>query len=351
VRWLSNAVVDHLRNVADWPDFSATKYEVVDKIARGGMASVYRGLDRELGRPVALKVLSTPLSSPQTRDRMLKEAQIIARLEHPGIIPVHDSGVLPDGRIYYAMKLIRGKQLDEQVDLETPLSERLRIFERICQTVAFAHAHGVIHRDLKPQNIMVGPFGEVLVMDWGLARSARAATRDRNQAGSIATANGEESGDTQTGAVMGTPGYMAPEQARGEIEQLDHRADVYSLGAILYFLLTGETPASVPAAGREENSTPTFITPPRKKNQLIARPLQAICMKALSYKRDDRYQSVADLAADTGRFLAQARVDAYPEGLVGTTWRLASKYRTAILLVLAYLVVRVILLLLPLGRD
>src|SRR5262249_2034305 len=170
MRWLSDAVLDHLSQVADGPDLSGTKYELVEKIARGGMASIYLAKDRDLDRPVALKVLSDPPSDPQARRRMVNEARIIARLEHPGIVPVHDSGVLPDGRIYYAMKLVRGKRVDEHVGRSTTLSELLGIFEKICQAVAFAHAQGVIHRDLNPQNIMVGPFGEVLVMDWGVAK-------------------------------------------------------------------------------------------------------------------------------------------------------------------------------------
>src|SRR5689334_18747532 len=170
MKWLSDAVLDHLCQIADAPDLSGTKYELVEKIAQGGMAIVYLARDRDLDRPVALKILADLPFDPQAKSRMVNEARIIARLEHPGIVPVHDSGVLPDGRLYYAMKLVRGKRLDEHVGPTTPLSDVLRIFEKICEAVAFAHAQGVIHRDLKPQNIMVGSFGEVLVMDWGVAK-------------------------------------------------------------------------------------------------------------------------------------------------------------------------------------
>src|SRR5688572_20244642 len=137
------------------------------------MGTVYRARDRELGRDVALKVIRLPEASPDVAARILREARTLAQLEHPGIVPVHDVGRLPDGRAFYAMKLVRGAPLDALPP--TPLVERLRIVERISEAVAFAHAHGVIHRDLKPQNVMVGPFGEVLVMDWGVAKLTGAA--------------------------------------------------------------------------------------------------------------------------------------------------------------------------------
>ena len=174
--WLSNAALEHLCRVADWPDLSGTRYEAIEKIGQGGMGSVFRARDRELDRDVALKVLTAWPENNEARNRMVAEARITARLEHPGIVPVHDAGVLPDGRFYYAMKLIRGNRLDEQVGPTTGLTERLDLFLRVCDAVAFAHAHGIVHRDLKPQNIMVGPFGEVLVMDWGVAKPLGAST-------------------------------------------------------------------------------------------------------------------------------------------------------------------------------
>src|SRR5262249_50163747 len=153
--WLSDAVLAHLRQVAGWPDVSGTRYELVETIGQGGMGTVYRAHDRQLDRDVALKVLHALPDGAQAPLRLAREARLIARLEHPGIVPVHDAGVLPDGRVYYAMKLVRGKRLDEQVDPATPLAERLHILQKICDAVAFAHANGVLHRDLKPQNVMV----------------------------------------------------------------------------------------------------------------------------------------------------------------------------------------------------
>ena len=328
--WLSDAILAHLLRVADWPDLTGTRYELVEKVGQGGMGSVYLARDRELDRPVALKVLHTTAADADARARLGREARVIARLEHPGIIPVHDAGILPDGRPYYVMKLVRGKRLDEQAGHPTALSERLRIFEKVCDAVAFAHAHGVIHRDLKPQNIMLGAFGEVLVMDWGIAKEVGP------QPPAVVGREAEPGGPAETagGTVLGTPGYMAPEQARGEAGLIDTRADVYALGAILYFLLTDRVPAGAPP------------TPPRRYDRTIPRPLEAVCLKALAAERDDRYAGAAELAADVGDFLARRPVRAYPERPWEAALRLGAKYRTPIALVLAYLVMRIVLLVL-----
>ena len=156
MKWLSDDKLDHLLDIV------GTKYECVEELGRGGMGTVYLAEDRELDRLVAVKVLNTPDVTDDLRERMIREAQIIARLEHPGIVPVHDAGTLPDGRIFYAMKYVRGSRLDEYAAQRTSLNDRLRKFQAVCDAVAFAHAHGVIHRDLKPQNIMIGSFGNGL---------------------------------------------------------------------------------------------------------------------------------------------------------------------------------------------
>ena len=299
MRWLSDAAVDHLRSVADRPDLGGTPYELGEAIASGGMGTVYRARDRRLDRDVALKVMNTPAPAPGEIERMRDEARILARLEHPGIVPVHDLGTLPDGRLFYVMKLVRGRRLDDAM-ANAVLSARLRTFERICEAVAFAHAQGVVHRDLKPENVMVGPFGEVLVLDWGVARML---------------GRGEEPDRT----VFGTPGYMPPEQARGETDRIDERADVYALGALLQFLME---PGGASGA---------------------LRALDAICAKALAPRPEDRYRSVRDLAAEVERFLSALPVHAYPEGPVERALRLAAKYRTPLLLVAAYLLMRVLL--------
>ena len=290
MKWLSDDKLDHLLDVV------GTRYVFVKELGRGGMGTVYLAEDRELDREVAIKVLKAPEATDGLRERMVREAQIIARLEHPGIVPVHDVGTLPDGRIFYAMKFVRGSRLDEYVAQGASLRDRLRKFQAVCDAVAFAHAHGVIHRDLKPQNIMIGSFGEVLVMDWGVAK----IREDPHQAAVF---------NTSDGTVIGTRNYMSPEQARGEVE-IDERADVYSLGAVLNFLLT---------------------------DQKVSKPLKAICSKAMANEPGERYASASELSADIGHLLDAEPVSAYRENVLEKTGRWVSKNRFLVLLVLAYL--------------
>jgi serine/threonine protein kinase len=305
---LTDATIRHLQMVADVPDLSHTKYEISHLIGSGGMGAVYAARDRQLGRLVALKVVGTFAASSEMIARLLREARILAQLEHPGIVPVHDVATLPDGRAFYTMKLVQGQRLDRHVTASTPLAERLRIFERLCDTVAFAHAHGVMHRDLKPANIMVGAFGEVLVMDWGVA-----AARDERGAG----------------IVVGTPGFMSPEQQRGD--PVDERADIYALGAILTLLL-----GDVEARASEHGERPRWHE---------ARTLRAIARRAMAEEREARYASVELLAADLARSRAGLPTTALPEGLIDRGIRVAINYRVPLALVGAYLLMRIILVL------
>jgi serine/threonine-protein kinase len=331
---LSDAAVERLRRVAQMPDLRETRYELLGPLGRGGMASVWLARDRELEREVALKVIDPADRGPAAAARMLREARVMAGLEHPGILPVHDVGVLPDGRMYYAMKRVSGRRLDEMVRDGAPLPELLRIFERICEAVAFCHARGVIHRDLKPENVMVGSFGEVLVLDWGLAklregpRSEAAAPGEGDPAGpGSAPAAPPPPGATGHGAVLGTPGYMAPEQARGDVEATDERADVYALGALLHYLLVGAPPGPAPD--------------PRRERPELARPLCAICLRALAPEPGRRYGGVPALLADMVALREGGAVAAYPQGLFGRMLRGAARYRVAVALVLAYLALRI----------
>jgi len=310
--WLSDQALNQLQRALDRPDLSGTKYEILEEIGRGGMGAVYRARDAELDREVALKVLHQPEKSKGVAARMLREARILARLEHPSIVPVHDVGTLPDGRVFYVMKRVEGRRLDQFRSSAPGLSHLLRVFEKICEAAAFAHSQGVIHRDLKPENIMVGSFGEALVMDWGVAK----VLADRSTTPSSAF---DPTGvGTASGTVIGTPGYMAPEQARGEVDQIDARADVFALGAILTFLLEGRTD--------------------------VPRPLRAIADKAMAADRASRYASAQALGADVARFSARLPVSAYRENIWERAVRLFVRYRTPILLVLAYLVMRSLLL-------
>jgi serine/threonine protein kinase len=336
---LSDSTLDHLRRVMDFPDLSGTRYELRHELDRGGMGVVYAARDRELERDVALKVLATAVADAEAAERLRREAQIIAGLEHPGIVPVHDVGALPDGRVFYAMKLVGGQRLDVFVRAGPPLAERLRVFLRVCEPVAFAHAHGVIHRDLKPENVMVGPFGEVLVMDWGVAKrltetkagDERLASTPERTASAAPTSTGPVSHGTAHGTILGTPAWMAPEQARGEVDRLDARADVYALGAILYFLLTGRAPRGEDVAEAATTRVP--------------RPLEAICAKALAADPGGRYANAAELAGDVALFLEGAAVSAFPEGPWRKALRFASRHRAPLMLVAAYIIMRVFMLL------
>jgi serine/threonine protein kinase len=319
---LSDSALRRLRDAADAPDTTGTKYEILERIGQGGMGTVYRARDLELAREVALKVLRLPEVSADVADRMRREARTLACLEHPGIVPVHDVGTLADGRAFYAMKLVRGAPLDA-LDRRS-LVERLEIIERICEAVAFAHARGVIHRDLKPQNVMVGPFGEVLVMDWGVAKLSA------GEAGALGVGDsraGDRGGpSTGHGVVVGTPGYMAPEQAAGMPSLIDARADVYAIGAILRDLCHD--------AGNDADTSPATLP----------RPLRAIIDRAMAPDPANRYAAATDLARDVAAFLAGEPVSAYRENLFERGRRLATRHSTPILLVLAYLIMRVTLL-------
>ncbi len=332
MKWLSDSKLSHLREVVGNPDFSGTKYTFVKELARGGMGTVYLAEDTELNRQVAIKVLSATEISDDLRRRMIREAQIIARLEHPGIVPVHDVGELADGRVFYAMKLVRGVRLDEYAANTGSTRERLRKFQAVCDAVAFAHAHGVIHRDLKPQNIMIGSFGEVLVLDWGVAKILRddprpvASEADTLMLPGPDQPNPNTTSDTSQGTVIGTRQYMSPEQARGEVDRLDERSDIYSLGAVFYFLLTDQAPND---------------DKPRAVNPKVTKPAEAVCLKAMARDRSNRYASAAELSADVSRLLDAEPVSAYRENAYEKVSRWVSKNRFLVLLVLVYLLMRI----------
>jgi serine/threonine-protein kinase len=235
---------------------SVGRFQLQGEIARGGMGAILKGRDVDLGRDLAIKVLlEAHQGHPDVLHRFVEEAQIGGQLQHPGVVPVYELGTFPDRRPYFAMKLVKGRTLaallHERADPAKDLPRFLAIFEPVCQTMAYAHVRGVIHRDLKPSNIMVGSFGEVQVMDWGLAKvlpeggvadEARGEAAHETVIMTVRSGSAGSGSESQAGSVLGTPAYMAPEQARGEVERIDERADVFGLGAILCEILTGRPP-------------------------------------------------------------------------------------------------------------
>jgi serine/threonine-protein kinase len=341
MKFLSNAALERLRDGADSPDLTGTRYRLLERIARGGMGVVYTAQDENLQRRVALKVLDVPGADGDLANRLIREARVLAALEHPGIVPVHDVGTLADGRVFYTMKFVEGQRLDEFITTVKSVPDRLRLFLRICDAVGFAHARGVLHRDLKPANIMVGPFGEVLVMDWGLAKILRgvdsntarepdpqATVFETPQPVAVESDTTEISVITGYGTVMGTPGYMSPEQARGDVLHLDVRSDIFALGALLRFLLTGK-PEVAP-----DSNAPRFD-----------KSLAAICAKATAESPAARYSNVSDLAQDVSKHLDGLAVGAHRESILEKTARFYRRYRFFILLIAAYLAMRVLILL------
>ncbi|MFN8572067.1 MAG: serine/threonine-protein kinase [Gemmatimonadaceae bacterium] len=308
---LTDAAVRHLRDAIDAPDAGA-RYDIGSLLGRGGMGAVYQATDHVLARDVALKVLSLDAESDALSQRLTREARILAQLEHPGIVAVHDAGVLADGRPFYVMRLVRGTWIDARART-LGIGEVLRLFLRACEAVAFAHARGVIHRDLTPRNVMVGEYGEVLVLDWGVA----SAVRDKDAADPDGARLGYRS---EPGVVVGTPGFMAPEQALGAAAQIDDRVDVFGLGAILRVLVS-------------EHSFPN------------ARSLTAIVERATAPEPGMRYATVNELADDVRRWLDGEAVSAYREGPLERMARFYQRNKTLILLLAAYAVVRVVILL------
>ncbi len=339
MKFLSDKAVDRLRQNSSLPDLSGTRYQLIERIARGGMGTVYAARDETLNRRVALKVLDVPVANGDLARRLNREARVLALLEHPGIVPVHDVGTLSDGRVFYTMKFVEGQRLDKYIEAVASLPDRLRLFLRICDAVAFAHAHGVLHRDLKPANVMVGAFGEVLVMDWGLAKilheQLTASPEDDLEATSVhpQATDGPSPDATQAtqitgqGTVLGTPGYMSPEQAAGDITHVDERSDIFSLGAVLRFL-----------------SAPSAMGPNQSRGWRQDKALAAICEKATENDPAKRYGHVSDLSADISRHLDGLPVSARKETVFDRAARIYRRHTVAILLIAAYLAMRILLL-------
>jgi serine/threonine protein kinase len=317
------------------PAEDGLRYRVVRPHARGGLGVVSVAYDAELGREVALKEIQARYAEDATlRDRFVREAEITGGLEHPGVVPVYGLGRYADGRPYYAMRFIRGESLQDAADRfhrsDCPAPEEralqlrqlLRRFVDVCDAVAYAHSRGVLHRDLKPANVMLGPFGETLVVDWGLAKvighpPAEAADPGPRE-GTLRVSSAGSGSATRAGSALGTPAYMSPEQAAGRHDEAGPACDVYSLGATLYHVLAGRAPFE--GGGVEvilQRVRRGDFPRPREANPLVAPPLEAVCLKAMARKPEDRYPSPRALADDLEHWLADEPVSAWQDSTAG----------------------------------
>ena len=344
---------------------SGGQYDVSALHASGGLGEVYRAIDAELNREVALKCIQDRHAhNEQSRRRFLIEAEITARLEHPGVVPVYGKAVDNNGKPCYAMRFIEGESLSDAIhrfhgrsttDTEerrgserpsTPSADDfstvefrnlLQRFISVCNTVAYAHSRGVIHRDLKPQNVMLGKYSETLVVDWGLAKPIDSPPAPLPVQGgmldetTVAPTGSGDGSETELGQAIGTPQFMSPEQAAGRWDVIGPPSDIYSLGATLYVLLTGQMPF------REPNLSLLLFAvqegefaSPRRRLASVPPALNAICLKAMSRKPEDRYQSALDLAADVESYLADEPLSVYREPFTARLRRWARKHRTLV---------------------
>jgi serine/threonine-protein kinase len=329
---------------------TSRRFRILRPLAEGGLGVVSVARDGELHREVALKEIQPRLASqPESRVRFLREAEITGRLEHPGIVPVYSLGRYPDGRPYYAMRLIEGTSLKQAIaDFHQSsaltdagartlaLRKLLDRFRGVCEALAYAHSRGVVHRDVKPQNIMVGRFGETLLVDWGLAKAT--GQPDANlAAGSppIQTVDSDGTDETAAGSAVGTPSYMSPEQAEGSTGQSGPASDVYGLGATLYHLLTGRPPFEGGLREVVDRVRSGDFPTPRSVRHDIPRPLEAVCLKAMARSPEDRYPSVNALADDLERWLADEPVSAWREPLRVRALRWIKRHRTPVIAALS----------------
>ncbi len=353
------------------------RFRVLRPHAQGGLGAVFVAFDTELNREVALKqILDRHADNPTSQSRFLLEAEITGGLEHPGIVPVYGKGAYENGRPYYAMRFIRGNSFKEAIDqfhehatTQSPspvvgesggaghgdhgrrgsqamadsqdldLRKLLRRFLDVCNAIDYAHSRGVLHRDIKPSNIILGKHGETLVVDWGLAKATGKGDESAGER-TMTPIFASGSAETLPGSAMGTPAYMSPEQARGEIDQLGPRSDVYSLGATLYCLLTGKPPfqsedlhSLLLAVRRGE------FPPPRQLDPKIDRTLEAVCLKAMALAPELRYASARALADDVERWMADDPVTALEEGWARRLARWSRRHRSTTRAAAAALVV------------
>jgi serine/threonine protein kinase len=322
---------------------SSLRYTLSRMHAQGGLGKIWVARDTDLNREVALKEIRIDRSAnPEAWRRFMKEAQVTGQLEHPNIVPVYElARRKEDDQPFYTMRFVRGETLRsaiaefhrarkgkalDRLELQRRLLEP---FVKVCQAIGYAHSRGVVHRDLKPENIVLGPFGEVVVLDWGLAKILSEAD-EKTPADNRVTVTAEAETHATQGAV-GTPAYMAPEQASGQSALIDARTDIYGLGGILFEILTGRPPAEADTMPDLLHKVMTGNIPdPRTVDGTVPKPLAAVCKKALALRREDRYQSADDLAEDVRRWLVDERVSVYRDPLLVRASRWARRHRTLV---------------------
>lgn len=333
------------------------RFRILRPHARGGLGKVSVAQDDELKRQVALKEIRSQFADDESaRARFMLEAEVTGGLEHPGVVPVYGLGVRKDGRPFYAMRFIRGESLKEASqklqlgnvqgsytsDQSLTLRKLLNRFVHVCQTVEYAHSRGILHRDLKPDNILLGPYGETLVVDWGLAKAmGEQAEIEEVSEPILQPISGSGVAQTEMGSVVGTPAFMSPEQAAGRLDKIGPAADIYSLGATLFYVLSGQTPADAGKPSDEKSvdvgkvlqrvakgDLPSVLKVNSRLASGLWKPIAMICSKAMSLEIEDRYASAAEMAEDIERFLADEAVVALPDPWYKRVQRWVRRHQT-----------------------